>query len=86
MRRTTTLVVAVMIAAVLVGSSVAAYAKQSTTSDNQPTTSDKQSTTSDNKTVTSENHSWGGYHWARQSPANGSFTLKLSDKHVVRLG
>jgi hypothetical protein len=30
------------------------------------------------KTVTSENHTWGGYHWARQSNQN-PFTLKVGD-------
>jgi hypothetical protein len=59
------LVVSVMVTAMLVASSAMAYAKQS-----------EKTTPATTGSVTIQNHSWGGYHWARQS---NPFTLNLGD-------
>src|SRR5215212_1096853 len=68
------LVVTVIIAAVLVGTSAVAYAKEA---DKKSGTTLPETTSSETTgPITIENHSWGDYHWARTA---NPFTLNLGD-------
>ncbi len=75
-------VVTVMVAAVLIGTSAVAYAKQSDNKKTSPETTSQKATspetTSQGATepITTEAHKWGDYHWARGA---NPFTLKVGD-------
>jgi hypothetical protein len=74
----------VLIAAVLLGTSALAYAKQSDNKADQTSLETTSSETTSPETtsaettgpITSQDHAWGKYHWARTS---NPFTLNLGD-------
>jgi hypothetical protein len=74
----------VLIAAIVLGTSALAYAKQSNNKADQTSLETTSSETTSSETtsaettgpITSQNHAWGDYHWARTS---NPFTLNLGD-------
>ena len=73
------LVLAVIVTAIVIGTSAVAYARQSDDKKTSPETTDSpENTTSSESTqpIIIENHAWKNYHWARTT---NPFTLELGD-------